>query len=122
MKNKFIRFDQAVELKKLGFNEPCLAYYTIHPHFIFEQVENASREEEKLFAPLFQDAFEWFRKFKLSVNIHDLRDDFEVEIIEWTLGDDRLIHFLDQPYLTYREAEEAAVNKLIEIRNGKNKN
>jgi hypothetical protein len=27
MKNEFIPYEQALELKKLGFDEPCLAFY-----------------------------------------------------------------------------------------------
>jgi hypothetical protein len=62
--------------------------------------------------------FEWFRKYKLSVVIHDLRDDYEANIIEWTLDDDKISYGFLQLFETYEEAESACIDKLIELVKG----
>jgi hypothetical protein len=47
MKENFITYEQALALKELGFDEPCIAFYSkqlltfhthgIDPHFIFKR-------------------------------------------------------------------------------------
>ena len=50
--------------------------------------------------------------------IHDLRDDYEANIIEWTLDDDKISYGFLQPFETYEEAESACIDKLIELVKG----
>ena len=33
MNKEFIPYEQALELKELGFNEVCLGYYNLDPYF-----------------------------------------------------------------------------------------
>jgi hypothetical protein len=37
MKNQFIPHELSLELKKLGFDEPCLGYYNCDWDFVFVQ-------------------------------------------------------------------------------------
>ena len=73
MEQEFIPYKEAIALKDLGFNEPCMAYFVNkHP---FEKalfrirgngdwvtVGNDSYEKGSSFAaaPLYQQAFDWF--------------------------------------------------------------
>jgi hypothetical protein len=64
MFQEFVSYDVALELKKLGFANNCLAYYTelgdlfpIDTDFInFRDIN-----EKYVKAPLFQQVFDWFR-------------------------------------------------------------
>ena len=70
MKNEFITYEQSVALKELGFNEDCFAVYSEHDE---TRVYNQSdiREGLTIPAPLYQQAFRWFReKYKLHSYIH----------------------------------------------------
>jgi hypothetical protein len=52
IKNEFIAYEQALELKELGFDEPCLMYYD----YSWTLVESGVYECK---APLIQQAFRW---------------------------------------------------------------
>lgn len=58
MKKEFVTYEQAIELKQLGFNEQCIAYYCDGNLNIIECV---NQEDEKVLAPLYQQVFRWFR-------------------------------------------------------------
>lgn len=73
MKDQFIPCEQALELKELNFNEPCLAAYNISDNNKFMIAPQLSSYEittgknsdvtkiKKVTAPLWQQAFDWFR-------------------------------------------------------------
>lgn len=86
MEKEFLHYTEALELKKLGFNEPCLAKYCrYNPNDnieLFPQSQNffkgyfeycynqEYRKVETVAAPLFQQAFDWFRKkYKFDIEI-----------------------------------------------------
>ena len=73
MNKEFIPYEQALELKELGFDEPCLAFYDGKEtnQVYYNSVRNGSGDYEpfknnerlKWFgAPLYQQAFRWFRE------------------------------------------------------------
>ena len=65
---EFIPYEQALELKELGFNEPCFGYWNIDPYLpkpTFNLVKPFDHEW-CVPAPLYQQAFRWFRDTKLS--------------------------------------------------------
>jgi hypothetical protein len=145
MKTEFIPYELALKMKHLGFDEPCFATYqkrAIGSQKPFEydldyhtKVQMSSNiipinseytEESKwISAPLYQQAFKWFRKnYRLSVNIHDCLDDFEAIITQWTLSDHKVVHEFPQRvdisyphnrFDSYEEAELSCLVKLIEI-------
>jgi hypothetical protein len=114
MYKEFIHYEQAVDLKELGFDEPCFAWYG--PTGIFNDWESTDT-----IAPLYQQCFKWFReKYNLHSEIlldkttqpkycfeihkyEDFGNYEEIRIGEWFL------------YRTYEEAELACLIKLIEI-------
>jgi hypothetical protein len=119
MTKEFVSYDIALKLKELGFDEPCLARW----------IEKDSRDggglkleiwndEDTVFevkswtkAPLFQQAFRWFREKRFLIHFsshdHTIHDFY----IKWS--PDKSI--LSDAYDTYEEAELACLDKLIEI-------
>lgn len=122
MEKEFVPYKLAVKLKKLGFDEPCFAGYR-HSKWIgtdgpnsryfhaqlFSNHQFDEDEQEYCSAPLFQQAFRWFREKGYDVRVQreskDLYFGFYWTGIAWiTIGDG-----------TFEEAELACLIKLIEI-------
>jgi len=145
MEKEFIPYEQALALKELGFNEECIASYDNKGNFKdpFDYnseetdgyVTNSSLKDPKNFnassnptllkdyldnpftaAPLYQQAFRWFReKHNLDCNVatYALNRPKEYHwLISWT--NEAKGHGLSK---TYEEAEQACLDKLIEIVN-----
>ena len=122
MNKEFISCEQALELKELGFDDDCLGYYNIDPNAAdmpFLCIYKPYKNEFCLHAPLYSQAFRWFRDKKLidgSVSRHGVSDggySYRWDIIhEYGVYEER--HF-KKGYKTYEEAELACLKKLIEI-------
>ncbi len=128
MKNEFVIYEQALALKELGFDEPCLAFYSpkeeLYP--VFQEPSkgpyfNNGNFIETLRAPLYQQAFRWFReKHNLVFNF------ISYNIVKpgeyhWSItwNDEAKASGIVK---TYEEAEQACLSKLIEIVNDKRRN
>lgn len=115
MTNEFIPYNQALALKELGFDEPCLAYWNIDP-----QLKNPTFNMVKPFehewclpSPMFSQAFRFFReKYKLHSGIYPYYDEYEFQIKDFRLPTNTPINGGLMPY---EEAELACLRKLIEI-------
>jgi len=131
--SEFAPYEQSLELKELGFDEPCFGYYDAHlvslkkqtPQFLFAKNSSGWLLDNNCASPTFSQAFRFFRnKYDYSHNITktiggeyipyvngyelDLDDNCEeVEGFKWI-------------YKTYEEAELACLKKLIEIAKTKN--
>jgi hypothetical protein len=125
MEKEFIPYEQALALKKLGFDEPCLMYWNDFGKTSINRFQLCNRIDEwchnYIEAPLYQQAFRWFReKYNLFCEIQIDRttepkfcfDIFQyeyfgnykkIEVNEWYL------------YRTQEEAEVECLKKLIEI-------
>jgi hypothetical protein len=112
MNKEFIPYEQALELKELGFDEPCFAYYDMAQEFNFPGCTMHNRNFINLKAtmtPLYQQAFRWFReKYDLGHMINGVG--FESFIMN--IGG---IIAVFPMFKTYEEAELACLKKLIEI-------
>ncbi len=115
MEKEFVPYEQALALKELGFDEQCFAYYS--PKGMFIDMKISKQIGFDISAPLYQQAFKWFReKYHLygKVETTSLTCHF-IMIKEVTL--DRTIR--ERPrYVTYNSYEEAELDclkKLIEI-------
>ena len=137
MKNEFIPYEQALALKELGFDEPCLAFWDGKntDAFYFNNIRDASgdytpfqkHDRLKWFgAPLFQQAFRWFReKHNIQGYIYSSTVRGNVEKTKQFTGYIWNINGIDIPFLstdardelhdTYEEAELACLIKLIEL-------
>ena len=118
MEKEFVPYDLALELKELGFFEECLGFY------IWQSWNNNSRLEigndgeytcETIKAPLYQQAFRFFREkyglhYIICKNIQmDGYGYREVILIPYMEENENTI------FKTYEEAELECLVKLIEI-------
>jgi len=150
MKDLFVTYEQAVQLKELGFDEPCITYYyedskTIRTglsiHINNGWTYSGTKRLETTLAPLKQQVFEWFRekyklvheiswsKYKGGLNFdydifslvlptddelgdeNDMASDKSMEKYDSLVNKDFRWHECD----TYEEAENACIDKLIEL-------
>jgi hypothetical protein len=119
----FTLYPEAFELKQLGFNEPCLGYYIANTLFISNDNVYNSTDIPVIKAPLYQQAFRWFReKHNLRCQINYIGG----LVNKTTWWDISVIgHYNTDPkewemkYQPYEEAEVACLRKLIEIANDK---
>lgn len=113
----FINYNQALELKELGFDEPCFGYYDldglqVNTHHWYPQNKNSSfplphtTNNPKISAPTFSQAFRFFRE---NHNLHHEIEYNGYEYLGYVNGMTANI------FKTYEEAESACLDKLIEI-------
>jgi hypothetical protein len=118
MKNEFIPYEKALELKELGFDERCLAFY--NGKFLEStdyDFDNSTPKDIGLciVAPTFSQAFRWFReKYKLVALIDIGMHEFSYKIFKNEKSITPFKEYLDYNG-TYEEAELACLKKLIEI-------
>ena len=120
MENEFIPYEQALALKELGFDEECLGYFWKHSSFIdfeFMYGSIAISNDRNIPAPLYQQAFRWFReKHNLHTIINiTISDKWYFEI--YNLSDKRNCEIkIEEIFLsTYEEAQFECLKRLIEI-------
>jgi hypothetical protein len=120
MEKEFVPYEQALALKELGFDEPCLGYYVGKDKEVYTSNETLSapfkfRLESKttFVAPLYQQAFRWFReKYKLHTWIYQVEDS---KFFFSCLKNGRYLVCNSIEFTTYEEAEQECLVKLIEI-------
>jgi len=119
---EFVPYEQALELRQLGFDNLPLYYYNsfgyLTPFISF--VSNVTPNNQSLFegvcyAPLYQQAFRWFRE-KHELIFH-IECDYNIFLgyIHGYIPIYSLYPYSGDCYKTYEEAELACLNKLIEI-------
>jgi hypothetical protein len=121
MEKEFIPYEQALALKELGFDEPCCqAYYTngeneLSPFYSNPNVVDEWLEKLPLIkAPLYQQAFRWFREeYGIHSTIHLLI--INPKIYESSIKNDLGEIVLMKESNTYEKAELTCLKKLIEI-------
>ena len=115
MNKEFVSYEQALALKELGFNEPCLALYVPLKDSIYELEigqSNPNKKKNKLVsAPTFSQAFRWFReKYGLGHMISGIGCE---TFLVYLINKNGIITIANAK--TYEEAEQACLDKLIEI-------
>lgn len=122
MQKEFINHKQAIDLKELGFDENCLAYWlsnnTLHIGVESSVVMLAAFGNITYTkAPLNQQAFRWLRdKHNLVGNITSIYlDETHTDYKFWFYIQDNNDDDEEVFYGTYEEAEEECLNKLINI-------
>ena len=125
MNKEFIPYEQALALKELGFDEPCFGTWD-RPYKLWtgNPVNGVLNiPEDVILAPLYQQAFRWFReKHGICSWIERLYTEDSVayyrttqEYKKDTSSKMHNLHVGLKEYNTYEEAEQACLNKLIEI-------
>jgi len=118
MNKEFVPYEESLELKELGFDEPCFAGYSILTEKIeFYSKPLLTRDSFTVDAPTYSQAFRWFRENHDLIHrinrdggwwicaILDLYDEDDQGVIE---------NFIDCNPKTYEEAELECLKKLIE--------
>ena len=120
MKKEFVPYEQALELKQLGFNDECFSYYT-YPEGKFSNVLSFNSYKNtalKTSSPTFSQAFRWFReKYNLIPDIQYYGNwNFEIfRIGEFAEPMDDVNVDYTFKGGTYEETELECLKKLIEI-------
>ena len=129
MNNEFVTYEHALALKELGFDEPCFGFYDdkkFSDNIILEPVTQKYNEGfnshknssgSLVSAPLYQQAFRWFRE---KYELHSfIQSDYSWSISGgiWDLYEykDLRYDWDSQSFNTYESAEQACLDKLIEI-------
>jgi len=131
MNKEFIPYEQALELKELGFDQPCFGWFrtTLLPsnfteYFLetelslneeFTDLINSNFTGGACSAPLYQQAFRWFReKYNIDgfVRIEPLNEKYGFVIYNREKGNFKEFY---ADYNSVEEAELACLNRLIEI-------
>ena len=132
MKEEFVNYEQALSLKELGFDEPCLGWFMkinplgkeFLPSIMFDKVLNQNQVsvfgDKNCSAPLKQQVFRWFREnhkieaviacfYSKRLGVSYKEREYHCHIIRdgiTTKG---------PKYKTHENAESACIDKLIEI-------
>jgi hypothetical protein len=139
MKENFVTYKQALALKELGFDEPCLAFFlntgkfytTVeYPHSITYHKQNqlGDYNYDSTSAPLKQDIFKWFRdehKLYAEINLDSYKEPYYLKVtIKKMDATNTYVEKEFYPYANgigdidndkFEEAESACIDKLIEL-------
>jgi len=129
MEKEFITYNQALALKELGFDEPCFAFYTskkfsndmclepVTQKYNTEFNSHVNSSGSLVSAPLYQQAFRWFRE-KYGLFGYSYPNDYQkygyrIVLVKNPENQELVYDWgtKDAP----EEAELACLNKLIEI-------
>jgi hypothetical protein len=129
MKNEFIPFQQALELKELGFDEPCFG--KIYADGGSEQLSYPYKNSDQIgkvtscSAPLYQQTFRWFmEKYNLRgfIGFRPNVKKFDCHVYDMSLSGKEYVkqrtheEFQKDPKVgTYEEAEIECIKELISI-------
>ena len=124
MEKEFIPYEQALALKELGFDEPCLSCYDEEKTFEYDAIpNNQNLLQGFVSSPTFSQAFRFFReKYGLFAEItlwgdglgyismiKEIKQEEFIEVYNKDIVDTGL------PIWKYEEAELECLKKLIEI-------
>lgn len=119
MEKEFVPFELAVKLKELGFNEPCIAYYT-ERGIVYDvyTVSNFSGRNvlggKAVSAPLWGQAFDWFRG-KYSLYSWFPYSEYQSTFYSYAIRRQGGESYSKKNFLAYEEARQACLEKLIEL-------
>jgi hypothetical protein len=121
MEKEFVPYNLSLRMKQLGFDEPCVAHWFnnvgIGIEFRLEPLNEAiAKTNISVYyelAPLYQQAFRWFRE-KYSM-YHQIHKGYGWEGIVRESNNNESILWHDGTYNSPEEAELACLEKLIEI-------
>lgn len=125
MTKELVTYTLALELKELGFDEPCIAVYEpqeigVMLRWVEQQKVVSNKAIGYTIAPLYQQAFRFFReKYDLEYNVQCVTVDdskmyvFNIsDLLDYVFPSSRLE---SKYFIYYEEAEFECLKKLIEI-------
>jgi len=123
MEKEFIPYNEALELKELGFDEPCFSTFFTKDAWQIDCQEgvlnfnNKKPSEYTILAPTFSQAFRWFReKHQMQYRIVSIKH-FGKLTFYWNVFSTWEITSVlyNKTSKTYEEAEIECIKELIEI-------
>jgi hypothetical protein len=120
MNKEFIPYEEALELKELGFDETCMAGYDGDDNSLYiGYISNDGIQYNPQYytkAPLYQQVFRWFRdEHRIDLVIGTSYDGGKTYYLRIETGPMWGYQYFDDKFITYQEAELAALKKMIEI-------
>ena len=132
MEKEFVTYEQALALKELGFDEPCICRYCIVTEWekptggiLLQQIDCKISDKTFIKAPLYQQSFRWFReKHNLFGKVYITNfggDEYSFNIYDLYEEEYKYENFIGASmsyagtFEAYEEAELACLEKLIEI-------
>jgi len=122
MEKEFIPYEEALELKELGFDEPCFGYYNVSNQELIEDLSNnrtGNDDSRWASAPLYQQAFRWFRENYILDSIvqptYSTKYQYRIFNVETKSKVQVYGDYMGKEFNTYEEAELACLKKLIEL-------
>ena len=117
MNKEFVPYEQALELKKLGFDEMCFGNFKenqieLYRQFYCYNSDYVDHLAIYISAPLYQQAFRWFRENYGLIGWVEGKRVYRW-CIESPIPTDGQLNF--SPFKTYEEAELECLKKLIKI-------
>ena len=131
MEKEFVPYELAVKLKALGFDEPCFGLYAPPSKTVFLHHYGLLRAKEQVLAPLYQQAFRWFRdEYKINGEVNylpniekygSITSDMNIKPKDLSKNENfkRGLKVTNAyvKYDTHKEAELACLRKLIDLVN-----
>jgi hypothetical protein len=115
MDKEFVTYKQALALEDLGFNEKCLAYFDYYGKIVELCLKDSDWDGCGQDAPLKQQVLRWFRQKHNLIGLIEGGYDSYKNVYSYVIwkgsNDDWLYYYWD----SYEEAENACIDKLIEI-------
>ena len=122
MEKEFVKYTEALDLKELGFDEPCLGFYQRGDFLKIKvlRINLFPRIDDSCLAPTYSQAFRFFREkygLKGEVDTADMiwsKWSFKIEL----KGSTYILYsgLIEKIYFnSHEEAELACLKKLIEI-------
>ena len=128
MEKEFLDYPEALELKELGFDEPCFTYFlngimqpSLNPkdYTYFSEMSEINKNMlnyENVLTPTYSQAFRFFReKYDLHPYIITLRGEWIVIGIIRCSDAEKITGSFDTSFNTLEEAELECLKKLIQI-------
>jgi hypothetical protein len=126
MENEFVPYQPSLDMKELGFNEPCFGLYHNDKTFYLTQCKSHEQFHGQIcLAPTFSQCFRFFReKYNLKgfIGFRPNTKQFACHIYDMSLSGKEYVkqrtmeEFNKDPKVgTYEEAELYCLIKLIEI-------
>jgi hypothetical protein len=135
MESLFVPYEIALTLKELGFDKECFGYYDGNHNlqFMYNGIPEKFTERRMgpansvwvgwISAPLYQQAFRWFREkywLVIEISMTEIKHNFEINIFDTNTSKQVFIRktyedIFALQFKSYKEAELECLKKLIEI-------
>jgi len=114
MTQEFIPYQQSLDMKELGFDEPCFGHYLMKKFYLKKYHKQG---DGITLRPTYSQAFRFFReKYNLLGYVSQATiSKGKVFMFTCNEGNDTLVEDIDSDFKTYEEAELVCLKNLIEI-------